>query len=412
MNISESNVSGNIVKEAYNLDQVINESFLSSNFNFNYILSSDHKDIVIKTLKKHKLNKYKLDWDLSTQSIFFEGTLNEDIFIIIDSSNQLNKCTVYIFTKTLKDMELLYTEIYEAAVKNFLKEESVTISYTEISLAKNQLNEEEIILKENAFSDISELYYPYIDMNKFTTEFFTRQENILILNGPTGVGKTKFAALLLNYSIKHFDLLNKVNKTINDIEENFEEEFEESYKEIKVAYIKNEDILSMDNLWTILKNKQFDFVILDDLDYMLLPRTKEVNSEIDINRSKFISQLLSFTDGIIPSTTKFIITSNKTNEDVDPALLREGRMFAILQFRNLSYKESLNILKNQTKNKKIIKSFKKEFKGKNEISPSKLGSFIFQLKFKKDRENFLEENNINLTEEAKENQDKAYGFEL
>jgi len=40
--------------------------------------------------------------------------------------------------------------------------------------------------------------------------------------------------------------------------------------------------------------------------------------------------MLSFTDGIVPTHTKFIITSNKIDSDIDPALRREGRMFDIL----------------------------------------------------------------------------------
>ena len=114
---------------------------------------------------------------------------------------------------------------------------------------------------------------------------------------------------------------------------------------VKVAYIKNEDILSQDIFWNILQEDEYNLVFLDDLDYSLLPRTQNISTSEDIQKNKFISNLLSFTDGIFDSgnKTKFIITTNKEVGDIDTAVLRKGRTFDILQLRELKNEEAKKI---------------------------------------------------------------------
>jgi len=400
---------GYTVKEAYTIDQLINENYVSSKFNFSYQLNSEKKNLAIKLLENYKLNKKTIKWTLSSKTIFFEGKINDsEVLIYVESPNKTDKATILIFTETLDNMSLIYNELFDKTVKDFLSESDVAIKITEFSFSGNQIIEDQLTLKKETFKELSQDYYPYIKMNTLVKEFITRQENILVLTGPTGVGKTKFSSLILKHAIKYYDLLENVNKTIS--KEDYDDYFED-FKEIKVAYIKNEDILSSDSFWSIIKSRQFDFIILDDLDYMLLPRTREVNSEVDIKRSKFISQLLSYTDGIIQNTTKFIITSNKSSKDIDSALLRPGRMFSVLEFRNLKYKEALNLVKKQLKNnKKKIKIFKKTFKDKKLINPSEIGSFIYQFKFKERKEDFLLEEEISLEKDLNNLSSKDIGF--
>jgi SpoVK/Ycf46/Vps4 family AAA+-type ATPase len=94
-----------------------------------------------------------------------------------------------------------------------------------------------------------------------------------------------------------------------------------------------------------LEADTYDFVILDDLDYMLTKRDSEVTSSDDAKKNNFLNQFLSFTDGIKKNNTKFIITTNQSFEDIDSALLRKGRMFDILELRRLDKNEALEIWK-------------------------------------------------------------------
>jgi len=81
----------------------------------------------------------------------------------------------------------------------------------------------------------------------------------------------------------------------------------------------------------------------DDLDYFLTSRNEELQTSDDAEKNKFLSQFLSFTDGIEQNETKFIITTNQPFDDIDDALLRKGRLFDILELRKLTNEEALNV---------------------------------------------------------------------
>ena len=102
-------------------------------------------------------------------------------------------------------------------------------------------------------------------------------------------------------------------------------------------------MLAMDEFWRNIQKELPDFVILDDLDYMLTKRESEVMTSDDAKKNAFLNQLLSFTDGVQKNRTKFIITTNQHFDDVDSALLRKGRLFDVLEFRKLTNSEALAI---------------------------------------------------------------------
>jgi ATP-dependent 26S proteasome regulatory subunit len=57
-----------------------------------------------------------------------------------------------------------------------------------------------------------------------------------------------------------------------------------------------------------------------------------------------MSALLNATSGIIPTNVKIIISTNLTSlNKVDQALLRPGRTFKVLQFKNLNVEQAVNV---------------------------------------------------------------------
>ena len=60
-----------------------------------------------------------------------------------------------------------------------------------------------------------------------------------------------------------------------------------------ISYVKSTDILSMDEFWRNLQKELPDFVVLDDLDYMLTKRDSEVMTNDDAKKNAFLNQLLS-----------------------------------------------------------------------------------------------------------------------
>ena len=185
------------------------------------------------------------------------------------------------------------------------------------------------------FKDSSKTYYPYIDTDSMFEQFLGNKENILILCGKPGTGKTKLSSQLLKYMIE-----NAENIPYNKVEE-----FNSDYDFVNIAYVKSTEVLASDQWWREISSNQYDLVILDDLDYFLTSRNSEVQTQEDNDRNKFINQFLSFTDGIEKSRTKFIITTNQPFSDMDTALMRKGRLFDILELRDLSAEEALTIWK-------------------------------------------------------------------
>jgi hypothetical protein len=211
----------------------------------------------------------------------------------------------------------------------------------------------------------------------FFEEFFKAKENIVVLSGESGVGKSKFSTLALKYSISHgADLMDSA-------EEYFEDE-----ENINVAYVKNEKILALDTFWVNLKKYDYKLVILDDLDFFLSPRKQTISSETEELKNQFISHFLSFSDGLVPNKVKFIITTNRGIDSIDEALLRDGRMFGVFSFSRLKNDEAKAIWLNENL---PLDAFVHEFGEQEEILQSKLGSLIhsYQVNNKEKRRPFL-----------------------
>jgi hypothetical protein len=208
---------------------------------------------------------------------------------------------------------------------------------------------------DKILSNVSKSYYPYINTNLLFDQFFTSNENILILAGAPGLGKSKLTTLALKYAQKN------INKSPQG-----HDEF------ISVGIVKSVDILSQDKFWVELEKNSHDFVIIDDLDYMLTKRDAEIVTTEDVIKNSFLNQFLSFTDGITHNNVKFIITTNQNLSELDPAILRKGRLFDILELRPLKNEEALSIWKEHGLPKA-------KFKYKGDVNPADLGSSISKL---------------------------------
>ena len=387
-----------IVKKTETLEDLLFDKFISENYNHSFSLDLVNKKKLQKILKRKSLENFIFE---TSPKLYIEYYNSDEIFIILSSSYSDKECSISVFSKTLKELNLMYVEIYEKSVKELLMKEDILINFTTFNMINGALVSSTNRMDKDVFEDISPDFYPFLNTETFVEEFISKQENILVLSGDTGVGKTKFASLILKLSINKYDLLNKTRqKSIRDFYEI------NGFKELNIAYLKNEDILSSDQFWNSLKQQQFDYILLDDLDYMISPRKQNVSNELEVRSSKFVSQLLSFTDGIIANNTKFILTSNKESKEIDKALMRSGRMFDILSFRQLSYKEAFSIFKKNIKGKDIL--FENEFKSRDKISQADLGSFIHLIKINGKKKSYLKEKDISILNISKE--EKKAGF--
>ena len=331
----------------------------------NYILSNYTMSVVELTIKQDKLDSFLndvkthqfigvLNPDLLNDGIFDYG--NNNIMRIVEYINDtvgwyINVNTIAddvvmmtIFTKGIKTAQILfdlYKKYEHNMTENVVAINTISIQGNSISFKSNN-----IVKNISDFDKISKDYYPFLDTDEMFKQFLLSKDKMLILGGEPGTGKTKIIDLLFKYSINNTSLLGHKEESDKGIT-------------ITAAYIKNTDILSVDALWSHLNTSTYDFIILDDMDNMLTDRDTTVTSSSDELRKKFISQFLSFTDGLFNKKTKFIITTNQSINTVDKALLRKGRCFDILTFRKLKKSEYKVICENDgIKDKDFEKLFK------------------------------------------------------
>lgn len=143
--------------------------------------------------------------------------------------------------------------------------------------------------------------YPFMngeDINDFVKKYLESKSSILILIGPPGTSKTNFIR----------QLLSAANESV------------------LLTY--SEDLKKADKLFSHFYDSPEKFLIIEDADTYISAR-KDGNSNM--------KQLLNITDGLTANPDKKVIfTTNLPDiSSVDPALLRPGRCYTVLQFNPL-----------------------------------------------------------------------------
>ena len=156
---------------------------------------------------------------------------------------------------------------------------------------------------------VNDSAYPFIgNMEKFISDFAESSANVLLLIGPPGTGKSNFIKYIISCGSKDGMLTF------------------------------DHDVANKDSLYGEYIDSNCGFLIFEDAE-ILLDGTRE-------DGNKNMHRLLNTSDGLVSSMNKKIIFStnlSSTNE-IDQALLRPGRCFSVLEFRALTYDESVSFL--------------------------------------------------------------------
>jgi SpoVK/Ycf46/Vps4 family AAA+-type ATPase len=260
--------------------------------------------------KEHSFEKY----DLSNSSGLIIRVISDDFTLLIIYDDEM----IRGYGKA-KSLELInkFNIIYNSIIKNELSELTITM----FSYFLNNIGGCDYVRSffKNDFKP-KKNYIPYIDTDEMFKQFFGGDENILLLVGKSGTGKSKLTSLAIEYLAS-----NKVNSSNRT-----------------VATISDANILLNDCFWYQIRDNNIDLVILDDFDFMLGSRDSE-----DTKHNKFLSKFLTFTDGVRKNKIKFIVTTNQEYRDMDKAILRKGRLFDVLEMRELSLEEGLEIWKSE-----------------------------------------------------------------
>ena len=146
------------------------------------------------------------------------------------------------------------------------------------------------------------------DIKEFAEKFLSSKSSILLLIGPPGTGKTNFIRQLLSAT----------------------------KESVLLTY--SEDLKKMDSLFSYFYDSPERFLIIEDADTYIEKRE---------NGNSNMKQLLNITDGLTANYKKRVIFStNLTSLSmVDPALIRPGRCYDVLDFSAYQGEDLVNACK-------------------------------------------------------------------
>lgn len=225
-----------------------------------------------------------------------------------------------IYSKSLSKERL--KEIEEFVISNMVKVNKPTKIENEIpylfafngasdriELMKLKFKKMNINLKANYNDDL-----PY---DKITELLHSKKSELILLNGLPGTGKTTLIKHMLS-----------------------ETERENLGKIIMFDYNLLSNI-SFSGLINFLLNQKGSIIVLEDCDKLLSKRESGNN---------FMSTLLNMTDGIIGESLniKFLCTFNSKDTQIDPALMRKGRLSLHYTFGKLCLDKTKSLCPNAT----------------------------------------------------------------
>lgn len=155
--------------------------------------------------------------------------------------------------------------------------------------------------------EMDRTFYPWIetDLKSYYKSFVESRSQIMVLYGPPGTGKTSFIR----------DLLCEMNLN---------------------AYISYDlKILTSDSTFVnYVTGSIFDAIVIEDADDLLTAERGDAN--------KVIAKILNVSDGLIKlPRKKLIFSTNLENvSDIDRAIIRPGRCFDVMEFRELNRDEA------------------------------------------------------------------------
>lgn len=151
-------------------------------------------------------------------------------------------------------------------------------------------------------------FYPWLpcDIEEYFDNYLASSSNILLLLGPPGTGKTSF----LRYMIHS--------------------------RQMSAVMTYDEGLLGSDGLFVeYLTKDDHNMLLVEDADVLLKDRENAGN--------KIMSKLLNVSDGMIKLfNKKMAFTANIGDIDsIDSAILRPGRAFDVMMFRELTFDEAV-----------------------------------------------------------------------
>jgi hypothetical protein len=167
---------------------------------------------------------------------------------------------------------------------------------------------------ELADEELLDEAYPSLGtgIDEFVESYLDARETVLILQGPPGMGKTRLVRTVLA----------AMSRRKGD--------------SAKIMYTADKRALGNDEIFVDFITGSHDAFVIEDADHLLKART---SGNFELHR------FLGVADGVVRAQSrKIIFTTNLPNiNDIDDALLRPGRCFAVKTLRSLGLDEALRL---------------------------------------------------------------------
>jgi hypothetical protein len=151
---------------------------------------------------------------------------------------------------------------------------------------------------------VQDAFYPFISegLDSYFARYVEDNANVLILLGEPGTGKTTFVREMIHRQ-------NMSTMVTHDAE-----------------------LMNKDELFISFIGGDEDLLVLEDSDVMIASR---------MDGNHIMAKLLNAADGLIRTRKKMVLTANLAHvEEIDTALIRPGRCFGVVKFRELTRSEA------------------------------------------------------------------------
>jgi len=220
--------------------------------------------------------------------------------------------TVRVWARDLVRLREVEADILRAIGDQMVREEQFTIDWYFHSSHGGLTN---VTFEELADPALADEAYPSIEggVCAFIERYLEARDTVLVLQGPPGTGKTRLVrAILAAMSQRKVDSAN-------------------------VLYTADRRAIENDEIYVEFLTGSHDALVVEDADHLLGARA---NGNQDLHR------FLTVADGVVQALgRKIVFTTNLHNiGDIDEALIRPGRCFAVVRTRGLTRAEAIRFV--------------------------------------------------------------------